>query len=184
MVLNEFTRALHEDELGLADKFQDTKGTDWDGYFKEKEKAGFMATTYRTFLEMDHIDIQIESKYKTPVKRTVKAVFFNNRRVGVELRVCSLKEGKAAKTCDIPAEGYEDTSSLEEWISEILVPFQPVGYGVHFRANVDTSVMERAQPLFDILEKAKFSIVALTVFWFEHDKMCLILHDDAHFCDY
>ena len=65
MAINDFTKALHEDEKELAREYQDEHGTDWNAYILAKEKAGFCKFDEWYFMNFNHLTIQLKSKYKT-----------------------------------------------------------------------------------------------------------------------
>ena len=94
MVLNEFVEALHEDEKELASKFQDEKGTDWNAYILEKEKAGFCKFSEWQFMDYSHVTTQIKSKYNTKWGTRMIAVMVNNRKIDVQFFVAGFRPVK------------------------------------------------------------------------------------------
>ena len=62
MVLNDFIKALHEDEKELASKYKDERGTDWNAYVLDKEKSGFCKFDEWYFMDYSHITTQMDSK--------------------------------------------------------------------------------------------------------------------------
>ena len=57
------------------------------------------------------------------------------------------------------------------------MPFAPVGYGVNFKAATYHDA-QRCELLDILYEKAAVRIRTITLFWIDHDKIVLILHDD------
>ena len=94
MVLNEFMNALHEDEKELAKKFQDSKGTDWNAFVLEKEKAGFCKFKDWQFMDYSHVTTQINSKYTSKWGTRMIGVELNDRKVDVQLFVTGFRPAK------------------------------------------------------------------------------------------
>ena len=180
MAINRLVIKNHEDEMVLADNYRDEKGTDWVKYILEKEKAGFGRFDQWYFIDEGHISVQLQSKYKYKWEFDAKVMF--NARAAIA-RVIMVhnnrwfdREGLGVVR-ELALEGDEDKVM---WTEDILKLFQPVGYGVNFRANVTPTV--GACELIDIFhEKANIKIQGITVLWTAHDKLALFLHDDEKF---
>ena len=93
-MLNDFVEALHENEKELASKYQDAKGTDWNAYILEKEKAGFCKFTDWQFMDYSHITTQISSKYNSKWGTRIVGVVINDRKVDVQLFITGFRTVK------------------------------------------------------------------------------------------
>ena len=98
------------------------------------------------------------------------------------MRIATKDKHNKKSICDLPAEGYENTDMFKEWVANVLAPFQPVGYGVNFAADMTEGSQDNEYAK-KIRNEGKIDIGSFTVLWVEPDKMYLILHDPSGFCD-
>ena len=180
MAVNDFVVRLHDGETELAERFKDERGIDWAKYILEKEKAGFGKFDQWYFIDRQHITVQVQSKYKYQWEYGVGNVTYNSRLAIANVLIVHNEKPDFDGYQVIKDLARERKEDRVLWTNEIMQPYNAVGYGVNFSAN--TRHDNNRHELLDILyEKANIKIRALTVFWLEHDKMVIILHDDAEF---
>ena len=187
MIINQFIRALHEDELTLASKYTDEKGTDWNKYVLEKEKAGFAKFDQWYELDYSHIKIQIKSKYKFQWEMLIEDVDVNDRKITIHLFLVNEKRS------GIDKKGLRELNVGDEeakifirklWAQDLLSPFLPVGNGISFKATLTQEDNERCELLKIAVEKGKLLMNHMTVLWLNQDEMVAIIHDDEKFTDF
>ena len=181
MVLNDFIKALHEDEKELASKYKDERGTDWNAYVLDKEKSGFCKFDEWYFMDYSHITTQMDSKYKAKWGTRVVGVTINDRKVDVQLFAGGfhkVDEDERRKLIDM-IKGPDNRGN--ELIREIIGPYEAAGHGVNFCVTLDNDAGERSDIMEVICNRAMYNIKALTAVWMNHNLMVLVLHEDASF---
>ena len=185
MVINDFTVALHEDERLLAAKYKDEKGTDWNEYTLQKEKAGFMKFEQWFFMDFNHITTQLKSKYKYSWGHRVVGVMINDRKIDVQVY--------AAGNAKINKKGQREVYDLitdsaaagRNMIEDIMKPFLAAGHGVNFRVEIDNETRDKSTLIGALEEKAGYRLKAMTIIWMNQEVMVMTIHEDDTFleCD-
>ena len=192
MMLNDFTKALHEDEKELAKKFQDDKGTDWNKYILEKEKAGFCKFEEWQFMDYSHITTQISSKYVSKWGTRMVGVVINDRKVDVQFFVtgsqrakkdCHYKLYKELHGTQSKRDAENGSESGKKLIQDLVSPFQAVGHGINFSVSIETENEKKPELVKACEGKDAYKPRNMTVIWTNHDNMIVILHEDRHFVD-
>ena len=184
MVINDFIKALHEDEKELAKKFQDDKGTDWKTYILEKEKQGFCKFDDWQFMDYNHIRTQLDSKYKTKWGTRIIGVTINDRKIDVQLFAGGFRKVVKEEQRRLIDMIGESNGAANRLVNEIYRPFSSAGHGVNFSAVLDNDAGERSDILGVLCNHALYNIKALTVVWINHDLMTIVLHEDNTFFEH
>ena len=177
--------ALHEDERQLAAKYKDEKGTDWNEYIEQKEKAGFAKFDQWFFMDFNHVTTQLKSKYKYRWGHRVVGVVINDRKIDVQVyaagNVVTDKKGQH-EVYDMMT---ETAAAGKKMIEEVMKPFLAAGHGVNFRVEIDEKTRAQSTLIGALEEKACYRLKALTVIWMNHDVMVMTIHEDDTFleCD-
>ena len=182
MIINEFVNALHEDERMLAAEYKDEKGTDWNKYVMEKEKAGFVKFDQWHFMNFDHVTVQLKSKYKYRWGHRYVGIMVNDRKLDVQLYVVgNIKINKQGQT-DI-YDLVTDTAAADKMISDILESYLSVGHGINFKAGIDQDTRRRSELIKAFEDKPGYKLRAFTVIWINQNFMTLIVHEDEQFLE-
>ena len=182
----------------MAKKFQDEKGTDWNAYILEKEKAGFCIFSEWQFMDYNHILTQLKSKFKTKWGTRMTGIQINDRKVEVQLfiagfqkvknnchhELCEALHGPRNDDGSRPMEDHLNGSKDgKKIIQDMLEPFQAVGHGINFCAAFEVDKKERPKLARLCEGVAMYDLKAFSVIWTNHDFMVLILHESNAFVE-
>ena len=180
MVINDFVRSLHQDEKILASEFKDAKGTDWNKYTLEKEKAGFAKFDQWWFIDQSHIRTQLNSKYKFKWELENVIIEFNGRLVRTKTFAVSSRRSDKRNFKPIGELIREGGDNRASWIEELTRPFEPVGYGISFTTGLDDAD-RKSRLISQLSDVGKMDLKKMTALWTGQDDWTIILHDDDEF---
>ena len=194
MILNDFVNALHEDEKELARKYKDEKGTDWDKFILEKEKAGFgkLWTGEWQFMDYSHVTTQLKSKYTTKWGTRMVGVMINDRKIDIQFFVAG--SGRAQKDChynlykqlhgtESKHDAMNGSENGKKLVQEFLAPYQAVGHGINFSAPIEVNEERKPELVKMCEEKGAYKPGAFTAIWNTHNLMVLVIHEGRHLVD-
>ena len=152
---------------------RDEKGTDWNAYLLEKEKAGFCKFSDWQFMDYSHVTTQIKSKYTTKWGTRMVAVMVNDRKVDVQIFVVGFrpvkKEGHYKLYNLLHGNSrYEAENGSEEGkllVQNLLEPFQAVGHGINYNSPLDTNDDEKPDLVKACEGRSMYDLKAMTLRW-------------------
>ena len=180
MMVNDFVRSLHQDEKLLAAEYKDSKGIDWNKYVLEKEKAGFMKFDQWWFINRDHIKTQLNSKYKFKWELENVIIEYNGRLVRAKFFAVSVTRSDKRNFKSIGELIREGGDNRASWLEELVRPFEPVGYGVSFTADLDEKDL-KSRLIGQLNGSGKLNLKKITAMWTGPDDWTVVLHDDEEF---
>ena len=178
MPINSFIRLLHENEKDLANKCKDTKGTDWNAYILGKEKAGYGKFDQWYFIQLEHVRIQLDSKYKYKWRKSITEVQWNDRKIDISFVAIAKTKFKLAKFKSFLC---ESDIGARFWFHELLKRYEAVGHAISFCAPINALAIADSEMLRILRQEDEEKFEAMTIIWHDHNSLSLILHDDASF---